>query len=169
MKSLLEKLAAAAAQASAPKGGGAGAPPAGGAGAQDPNMDPAMMMPDPIEQDNMRLTNILQNLKLRQEVVQAQAELVALTAQIEQAKKKAPQDPDKPRPTGGPVEDVTHASALTEILKRTPKISTNKKELPSGKKQKNPPKGKPETTTPGKTQNTDPGAQEPTQYSGPQQ
>lgn len=121
--SILDKLAAAAAQASAP--------------AQDPSQagaDPnamGMAMPDPIEQDNMRLSNILQNLQLRQEVVQAQADLAQLTQQLSQAKQRTLRDPDAVPPSTSIIDDITATNSLETLLKKTPKISTNRPELKS--------------------------------------
>jgi len=119
MSNILDKLAAAAAAAAPPSGGQGGPPPGQGDPAMgDPSMAP---MPDPIEQDNMRLTSILQNLQLRAEVVQAQAELEELTKQIQQSNAKPPMDPDRPAPRAGSIPDLAHASGLTELLRRTPK------------------------------------------------
>ena len=74
MKELTLKLAQAAADAGAPQG-----PPPAGPGGGDPA---AMGMPeqpmDPMEQDNQRLTNILENLRLRKEIVEAHKELEKL-------------------------------------------------------------------------------------------
>lgn len=80
MKELTMKLAAAAAEAAAPQG-----PPQGGA----PEGDPAAMgMPeqpmDPMEEDNQRLTNILENLRLRKEIVEAHKELEKLDQKKQQ-------------------------------------------------------------------------------------
>lgn len=115
MSNILNKLAAAAAAAMAPAGG---PPGQGDPAAMDPSMAPA---PDPIEQDNMRLQSILQNLQLRAEVVQAQAELEELNKQLQAAHARPPADPDAPRGLSTNTPDLTHASGLGEILRRTPK------------------------------------------------
>ena len=142
MKSLITKLAEAAAAAGAPQQTG----PAQ-AGAQDPAMqDPAMMEPpDPIEEDNQRLSNILENLKLRQEVVTAQAELEEMARQTQKSTKGSA-DPDKPSKPKI-IDNVLTASNLSQIMKNTPKIQTNRGELEAGSdaKASTKTKGKPET------------------------
>ncbi len=74
MKELTLKLAQAAANAGSPQG-----PPQGG---MPPEGDPAAMgmeQPmDPMQEDNQRLTNILENLRLRKEIVEAHKELEKL-------------------------------------------------------------------------------------------
>jgi hypothetical protein len=104
MKELTMKLAAAAAEAVAPQG-----PPQGGA----PEGDPAAMgmeQPmDPMEEDNQRLTNILQNLQLRKEIVEAHKEL----EKLDQKKQEAP----------APGEDMMTREGLSELVtmpKRSP-------------------------------------------------
>jgi hypothetical protein len=104
MKELTMKLAAAAAEAAAPQG-----PPQGGA----PEGDPAAMgmeQPmDPMQEDNQRLTNILENLRLRKEIVEAHKEL----EKLDQKKQEAP----------APGEDMMTRdglSQLAEMPKRRP-------------------------------------------------
>jgi len=103
MKELTMKLAAAAAEAAAPQG-----PPQGAA----PEGDPAAMgmeqPADPMQEDNQRLTNILQNLQLRKEIVEAHKEL----EKLDQKKQEAP----------APGEDMMTRdglSSLAEMPKRT--------------------------------------------------
>ena len=80
MKELTFKLAQAAADAAAPQG-----PPQDG---MPPEGDPAAMgMPqpmDPMQEDNQRLTNILENLRLRKEIVEAHKELEKLDQKKQQ-------------------------------------------------------------------------------------
>lgn len=105
MKELTMKLAAAAAEAAAPQG-----PPQGGA----PEGDPAAMgMPeqpmDPMEEDNQRLTNILENLRLRKEIVEAHKELEKL-------------DQKKQQPAS-PADDLMTREGLSQVAempKRSP-------------------------------------------------
>ena len=80
MKELTLKLAQAAAEAGAPQG----PPPAGPEGGDPAAMGLAPAPMDPMEQDNQRLTNILENLRLRKEIVEAHKELEKLD------RKKAP-------------------------------------------------------------------------------
>lgn len=106
MKELTFKLAAAAAEAAAPQG-----PPQGG---MPPEGDPAAMgmepPMDPMQEDNQRLTNILENLRLRKEIVEAHKELEKL-----ERKKQAP--------TAAPGEDMMTRDGLSELAnmpKRSP-------------------------------------------------
>jgi hypothetical protein len=84
MKELTMKLAAAAAEAAAPQGPPQGGAPEGAA----PEGDPAAMgmeQPmDPMQEDNQRLTNILENLRLRKEIVEAHKELEKLDQKKQQ-------------------------------------------------------------------------------------
>lgn len=73
MKTVSELMIKAAAEATMPQ-----------AGAQDPSMDPAAMI-DPIEEDNQRLTNLLNNLQLRSQLIEQQNYLAQL--QHDQASK----------------------------------------------------------------------------------
>jgi hypothetical protein len=124
MYDILQKLAEAAAGGAPQASGGQPA-----AGAPDPNDPNAMMMeqPDPIEEDNQRLQNILQNLELRKEIVEAQSKLEKL---LKPKRRRYTKDPDKPRktPPRGQGLDVSTASAMTDIVKKTPKIKRDMRE-----------------------------------------
>ena len=108
MKELTMKLAAAAAQAAAPQG-----PPQGDPQGAAPEGDPAAMgmeQPmDPMQEDNQRLTNILENLRLRKEIVEAHKELEEL-------------DQKKQQPTS-PADDLMTREGLSQVAempKRNP-------------------------------------------------
>ena len=131
MKELTMKLAAAAAEAAAPQG-----PPQGAA----PEGDPAAMgmeQPmDPMEEDNQRLTNILQNLQLRKEIVEAHKVLEKLDRKKQQP--EAPGDdlmtreglsqvaqmPKRPRGSGpetsGRKDSTKTRSATAKAVPTTP-------------------------------------------------
>lgn len=83
---------------------------------------PMEAQPDVVEQDNMRLQNLLSNLQLRADVVKAQRSL----ERLQQPKRRAARpagDPDMPQPEGRAIaqEDMTGA-ALTSMMQSTPKI-----------------------------------------------
>jgi len=101
MKELTMKLAAAAAEAVAP--------PQQGAPEGDPNAMGMEQPMDPMEEDNQRLTNILQNLQLRKEIVEAHKVL----EELDQKKQEAP----------APGEDMMTRdglSGLADMPKRSP-------------------------------------------------
>jgi len=118
MHDLLRKLAEAAAQATGPAAQAQGAQ----AAPMDPNDPNAMMAPppDPIEMDNQRLTNILTNLQLRQQVAEAQQALEE--AQRPVSRRRSSTDPDQPRKSSRDRKpDVTTATSITEMVKNTPR------------------------------------------------
>lgn len=89
---------------------------------QPMEQQPVEAQPDVVEQDNMRLQNLLNNLQLRADVVKAQRSL----EKLQQPKRRAARpagDPDMPQPEGRaiPQEDMTGA-ALTSMIQSTPKI-----------------------------------------------
>ena len=124
---LLQKLAEAAAAAGPQPAPAGGAPdPAAG---MDPN-DPMAAAPmDPVEQDNQKLTNILQNLELRSQIVEAQQALEAMTRPT--STRRSAKDPDKPRKRSRTKDiDISTASATTELLKNAPKNKRISERLP---------------------------------------
>lgn len=88
----------------------------------DPAAEGMMPEPDPIEQDNQQLSNILQNLELRTQVVEAQKALEELTAP--KKGRRSFKDPDKPRkgPPSGQNPDLSTSSTLEAILRNTPRM-----------------------------------------------
>lgn len=126
MRNHLQKLAAAAADAMGPAPEQAPQDPAAAEG------NPVAQPMDPVEEDNMKLQNLLQNLQLRAEVVKAQKELEDMSKP--KRRKKAPRDPDAPaEPTGRDV-DISTVSAMTNLVKRTPRV---KNSGPAANKDKN--------------------------------
>lgn len=109
MKELTLKLAQAAAQAGAPQGPAPQGPaPAGPEGGDPAAMGMEQPM-DPMEQDNQRLTNILENLRLRKEIVEAHKELEKL-------------DQKKQQPAS-PADDLMSREGLSQVAempKRNP-------------------------------------------------
>ncbi len=92
--------------------------------------------PDPIEMDNQRLNNVLQNLQLRQQIVEAQQALEAATSP-KTRRRRSSRDPDKPRKGGpkGPI-DLSTASTLEGMLKNTPKSKKKSEPEVKGKESK---------------------------------